>query len=1548
MVSSFSPTKRREIWNIVDIGKPNNQSGSTYGLSGIVVCDVDQDNITELYLSSFDNGHIYRLNFSNEMWTIEDIELIQNVVSASSYSIQSGDADDDGSNEIYTGVWSKYNATTWKNSIYQLAKNGTGWDKTNMGATGRISYGISIGDGDNNDRKELFSADEDSHLYKYSKALSWNSQDIGNVSIPKGYGQWDIPYVTGVAVGDGDNDGTNEVYCSDDFNHIYKFYYNNSQWKKTLLGAPGGSIWHTGMLNVAIGDIDNDGKNEIVGCSELDAIVWMYKWNPDNGTWDSTKLAQMQYSHYPYNDAGYSLCVGDGNSDGKNEVYVGTFSGILYKVYLDNAGWQSENIGTVNNTINGLAIGSCTNDVDQIEIYAACQDGHVYQFYTDRNPPANPIVWSDSHPVTRTWYNQNIVHVLWKNNGSDISGIYGYSVLWDNSPTTMPIDIMNTDGSVHELYSKKLIDGNSWFFHIRVCDGALNWNKTATTFGPIFIDTTPPNRLKLTINDDNEYSNKKIVTLSISASDRSPGSGLGRMSFSNNGDNWSSWEPYCTTRSGWDLADVYSGGNDSDGLKSVYLKVKDLAGNEVPVENRTSDSIFLDRIAPSGLSIFINDNATYTAVDKVTLNLTAFDPEPASGLSLISFSNDGIEWSDWTDLMDTIQWSLTNGAGGVDRDGNKSVYFRVQDLAGNVGGPISASIFLDRKSPENLSILINGGAQYTNSSLADLAISASDPESGSSIHQMTLANEASSFGSWENFSTTKNAWSLTNGTGGKDTDGLKSVYLKVRDRAGNIGGPVNSYIFLDRVRPGKLSIVINEGAAYTTNPSVNLSINANDEEPSSGIWTMQFSDDSITWSSWELFNTSKTYNLPGSNGQKNVHIRVKDHAGNIADQASASIILDTTSPVISNVQVTGITDKSAIVSWSTSEDADSGIDYGISTAYGSSSLDNAYITYHSLLLKNLSPSTTYHFRIYSRDRAGNPPAFTGDYIFITSGTPDTTPPTISNVQVLSVTDRLAVIAWITNEPADSAIDYGTSVSYGQRVSYQHFVLMHSLAITGLSPSTIYHFRVSSKDPSGNGPSFSKNYFFTTASSPDTTPPVISNIKVTGISDRLAVITWETNEAANSAIDYGTSTVYDKTTYDNALVVLHQLILTSLNPSTTYHFNVKSTDAAGNGPSISVDHSFTTSASPDTSPPSIFNIQIAGITESSATVIWETDEIANGLVYYGPTNNYGVSAEDPAFVLSHSILLQSLNSNKVYHIEIRSTDPSGNIASSGDYAFRTKKTGAGADRTPPVISGLQILGISDSKAVVLWVTDEIANSEVEYGNSTTYGLTATDPSYVFIHSIVLETLTPSTIYHLRVRSTDVFGNGPAISADLSFTTLVVPDLTPPMISDIHVTNITNNSVIISWSTDEPSNSIVEYGTDTHYGFSITSHLFVLNHSIQLRGLTPGITYHFRVMSADPSGNEGPSSTDGTFTTWKNYFPPGHKPNPNNLSVENAGGVLSWLIFAIVLISAVFGILLYSRRSLSADNPLKPERYISNTAEDKMEEAVHEHSNNDKGR
>ncbi len=99
-----------------------------------------------------------------------------------------------------------------------------------------------------------------------------------------------------------------------------------------------------------------------------------------------------------------------------------------------------------------------------------------------------------------------------------------------------------------------------------------------------------------------------------------------------------------------------------------------------------------------------------------------------------------------------------------------------------------------------------------------------------------------------------------------------------------------------------------------------------------------------------------------------------------------------------------------------------------------------------------------------RAAAGLPRAFPLDDV---EQPPDVTPPALSGAQAVAITTSGATISWTTDETSDSVVEVGPTSSYGETATRSALVTSHGVEISGLSPDTVYHYRVASTDASGN-------------------------------------------------------------------------------------------------------------------------------------------------------------------------------------------------------------------------------------------------------------------------------------------------------------------------------------------------------------------------------------------------------------------------------------------------------------------------------------------------
>jgi hypothetical protein len=95
------------------------------------------------------------------------------------------------------------------------------------------------------------------------------------------------------------------------------------------------------------------------------------------------------------------------------------------------------------------------------------------------------------------------------------------------------------------------------------------------------------------------------------------------------------------------------------------------------------------------------------------------------------------------------------------------------------------------------------------------------------------------------------------------------------------------------------------------------------------------------------------------------------------------VTVTVSNPLISSVAASNVSSSGGTITWTTNEPSTSQVDYGLTTAYGTSTaLTTTLVTSHSQPLRALAPSTLYHYRVKSKDSAGRV-AVSGDFTFTT-------------------------------------------------------------------------------------------------------------------------------------------------------------------------------------------------------------------------------------------------------------------------------------------------------------------------------------------------------------------------------------------------------------------------------------------------------------------------------------------------------------------------------------------------------------------------------------
>ena len=88
---------------------------------------------------------------------------------------------------------------------------------------------------------------------------------------------------------------------------------------------------------------------------------------------------------------------------------------------------------------------------------------------------------------------------------------------------------------------------------------------------------------------------------------------------------------------------------------------------------------------------------------------------------------------------------------------------------------------------------------------------------------------------------------------------------------------------------------------------------------------------------------------------------------------------------------------------------------------------------------------------------------------------------------------------------------------------------------------------------------------------------------------------------------------------------------------------------------------------DVTPPAISNVQ-AVVTETTATITWNTNEASRSLVKYGLSSRYNMNTNNSLLVTSHKTTLKNLVAGKMYHYQVNVADSSGNRKTNSNLTF----------------------------------------------------------------------------------------------------------------------------------------------------------------------------------------------------------------------------------------------------------------------------------------
>jgi hypothetical protein len=516
----------------------------------------------------------------------------------------------------------------------------------------------------------------------------------------------------------------------------------------------------------------------------------------------------------------------------------------------------------------------------------------------------------------------------------------------------------------------------------------------------------------------------------------------------------------------------------------------------------------------------------------------------------------------------------------------------------------------------------------------------------------------------------------------------------------------------------------------------------------------------------------------------------------------------------------------------------------------------------------------------------------------------------------------AIIEWNTDQPTDSLVEYREAgvpdntpwIAVGSRENVYH----HSVRIFDLKTDTSYDYRVVSRNYLANDMVVTKDNYdqkLTEGNLAISAFPTLRTakfkIEVPADANQFMIkttstvqINWTTTkDAKTNYIEY--EATHDPNnpqlrgiggqlaTSDGYNLTSHTVVLKGLRPKTNYRFKIKSVSTdnyqaelpEGNG-----NYYFFETTSYDTSQftisPSSSNVAERNITSTTAQIVWSTANATTSHVDFGTAPGvYPESAGDDSLNTQHAVVVNGLVPGTKYYYKVRGTDDYGNTYTSQEFTFTAI--------LKPKISNLTISDITPYSAILKWETNVETETIVNWGKSTAYGEKRGKNELTKNHVLVIDNLEDNTEYHYQIVAHDQSGNEVVDEDKVVRTPL---DTVGPKISDLKIDvmpineNDTTGQVIISWKTDKPATSLVQYDEGIiggRYSKSSTEDTTLSNtHTVIIKGLDAGKNYHFRILAKDKRGNE-------TISNDYNFITPTQEKSILQLILKSLEETFSWV-------------------------------------------------------